>query len=154
MHDRFWRKVHKTEKCWLWTAGKNQYGYGLLGAKIKNVDTTSAHRIAYILTVGEIPKGLVIDHLCRVRHCVNPEHLEVVTQAENIKRGNTGLARSLQQLSKPHCTRGHELTKENTWRVKPTQKKNSSRRCKICRKADYIRGNTKYRLKQEALKCY
>lgn len=69
--------------CWLWTASLNNFGYGNFSLHGK---PTLAHRAAWEIYVAPIPAGLHIDHLCRVRHCVNPEHLEVVTRAENMRR--------------------------------------------------------------------
>lgn len=70
--------------CWLWQGAKNPDGYGQMDHRWF---TFGAHRVSYLAFVGPIPEGLVIDHLCRVRHCVNPAHLEAVTSAENIRRG-------------------------------------------------------------------
>lgn len=86
--------------CWVWTGSLNRDGYGLTSIKDK---TTQAHRAAYRALVGEIPDGLVLDHLCRVRRCVNPAHMEPVTNFENLRRGDTptGMTR---------CRLGHELS--------------------------------------------
>lgn len=85
IEDRLWSRVEKTESCWLWTGDLNRKGYSTqIGF---NKEYTTAHRIAYMLLVGPIPDGLVLDHLCRVRNCVNPDHLEPVTQEENTRRG-------------------------------------------------------------------
>ena len=78
---RFWAKVDKTETCWLWTGGQSA-GYGRFG--FKGRPNLGAHRFAYELLVGPIPPGLDLDHLCRVRNCVNPDHLEPVTRRENL----------------------------------------------------------------------
>ena len=81
--DRFWTKANKTDTCWLWTANLDECGYRRISM---NRIMRGAHRISYQMIVGEIPEGLEIDHLCRVRHCVNPDHLEVVTHKANMER--------------------------------------------------------------------
>lgn len=85
--ERFWAKVDRSGgpgSCWLWQAGiSGNTGYGNIWWLGR---TQSAHRVAYTLLRGSIPPELTIDHLCRVRHCVNPDHLELVTQAENNRR--------------------------------------------------------------------
>lgn len=98
--------------CWLWARTITNHGYGLhfytIDGKSKRI---SAHRLMYEQLVGAIPEGLVLDHLCRVRRCVNPEHLEPVTNVENIARG------LVSRNSRPYCKRGHKFTKENSqWR--------------------------------------
>jgi hypothetical protein len=85
--DRFMAKVYKTETCWLWTAAKATNGYGMFGSLN---DVTTAHRWAHELFIGPIPEGMDVDHLCRVRECVNPEHLEAVTRIENLRRMRVG----------------------------------------------------------------
>jgi len=117
---------HKTG-CWLWVAGKHPSGYGLSTIDGK---TTGAHRVSYTHYVGEVPNGLELDHLCRVRHCVNPEHLEAVTHAENMKRGS--------RATMTHCGRGHEFTEENTYVAKGTGARN-------CRKCTRARANARRR---------
>lgn len=82
------------------------------------------HRLAYTLKYGDIPAGMVIDHLCRNRRCVNPDHLEVVSRAENVLRGESLNA---QNARKTHCKYGHEFTEANTYRCK-----NGTRQCKRC----------------------
>jgi len=81
--DRFEKFINKTDTCWLWLGHKAGNGYGTFKMDYRK---RLAHRLAYEFYVGAIPKGLVIDHLCRVRHCVNPDHLEAVTHAENLLR--------------------------------------------------------------------
>lgn len=78
-------------ECWLWIGPLDRYGYGKYRRSNRH---TGAHRIAYQLLVGEIPEGLVIDHLCRNRACVNPWHMDPVTNRENILRGHTGKRRN------------------------------------------------------------
>lgn len=81
--DRFETFVDKTPTCWLWTGSLTWDGYGLFR---ENNRRTGAHRFAYEYHVGPIPAGLQLDHLCRVRNCVNPDHLEPVTASENTRR--------------------------------------------------------------------
>lgn len=93
--ERFWSKVDKTGPipeqrpdlgpCWLWTAALFDSGYATF--QPQHGHAVRAHRWIYQETVGSIPDGLVLDHLCRVRHCVNPSHLEPVTVGENVRRG-------------------------------------------------------------------
>jgi len=89
--------------CWVWTAATNGRGYGVIGV---NGRQTYAHRLSYEIHVGPIPEGLAIDHLCRNRGCVNADHLEAVTTAENNRR---------MAAVKSHCPRGHEYTPANTY---------------------------------------
>ena len=121
--ERFWPKVNKTESCWLWTAARHRSGYGSFRDGNR---TAEAHRVAYELLVGPIPHGLTLDHLCRIRHCVNPEHLEPVTNKENQARGN-GIA--AQRSRATACPNGHVYTPETTGHNK------RGRYCIPCRKA-------------------
>ncbi len=125
---RFWDKVTVTDYCWHWTAGKHNakrhppgYGRFQTGRRVMQ-----AHRVAYELTHAlEIPADLVIDHRCRNTLCVNPDHMEVVTQVVNAER----------QVKVPitHCKRGgHEYTLANTY-VYPGS---GYRACKECRGRD------------------
>lgn len=106
---RFWSKVEKTAGCWFWRGAIHKLGYGqcVIGSRrvVGERTCAMAHRVAYELCVGPIPDGLEIDHLCRVRNCVNPAHLETVTRAENNRRAGLVIT---------HCPRGHEYTPENT----------------------------------------
>lgn len=108
--------------CWLWQRGKNAAGYGYFGASGRN---HRAHRWAYEQHIGPIPDGLVLDHLCRVKNCVNPAHLEPVTTGENKRRGN----QRNQHMGKTHCHRGHPLEGGNVY-----FRKNGWRRCRACMK--------------------
>lgn len=112
--------------CWEWTGSVDRgarKGYGKL--YIGKIDgrhkTARAHRVAYELLVQPIPEGLVIDHLCRNRTCVNPTHMELVTDEENRARG-------IASSTKSHCVHGHKFTAENTY-VNPR----GHRSCRICR---------------------
>lgn len=99
--ELLWRFfVRGDSGCWMWTGRLNEFGYGRYGQRL-------AHRVMYELIVGPIPTGLELDHLCRVRACVNPAHLEPVDHTTNVKRGH-GNGR------KTHCPSGHAYTPENT----------------------------------------
>mgnify|MGYP002335908730 CR=1 FL=1 len=116
--------------CWIWMGTVKEHGYGVIGENYKNI---RAHRLAYEKYRGPIPKGLVLDHLCRVPSCVNPWHLEPVTDAENFARGRHP------NREKTHCKNGHPLSGENLY-IYPENKKGSVRRsCKTCRKEYKIR---------------
>lgn len=86
LSERFNLKVHRSPGCWLWQAKLNADGYGVFS--ISPELSVLAHRFAYEVAVGPIPDGLVTDHLCRNRRCVNPDHLEPVTSRENTIRGH------------------------------------------------------------------
>jgi len=126
---RFWSKVDASGPCWEWTAaigktgGYGKYSYRLDG-KVKYV---YAHRYAYHVLVGPVPDGLELDHLCRNRKCVNPDHLDPVTRRENVRRGVGPTGRN---MGKTHCPFGHEYTKENTYKLK-----SGVRQCKMCGRA-------------------
>lgn len=107
--DRFWTKIEKIGGCWLWTAYTDHKGYGRFKLDGK---AERAHRVSYEALVGPIPEGLQLDHLCRVRSCVNPDHMEAVTNRENCMRGDTLPAAN---AIKTHCPRGHEYSVENTY---------------------------------------
>lgn len=130
--DRLWEKVEKTDTCWLWRGATNNRGYGQMvvgslldGSKRKVL----VHRLSYELLVGPIPEGLVIDHVrnrgCTHQTCVNPAHLEAVTQRENLRRGDGGPGINAR---KTHCKRGHPFDDGNTYRT------SKGRHCKVCRR--------------------
>jgi hypothetical protein len=128
--ERFWRMVsaQAPDECWEWT-GNLSAGYGTLGLKRDGRwVTTRAHRVSWTIHRGPIPTGLQLDHLCRNRACVNPAHLEPVTNRVNGLRGVSACA---QNARKSHCLRGHEYTPENT-RVRSTRYGTDGRECRIC----------------------
>jgi hypothetical protein len=125
---RFWRKVEVIPNgCWLWTAGKFSNGYGCfyLGGKPRR--NALAHCFSYEHFVDRVPVDRELDHLCRVRHCVNPQHLEPVTRSENLLRSPLiGIANR-----KTHCKNGHPLSGENLYL---SQGKKHCRECRLARK--------------------
>lgn len=132
--DRFWAKVEKTATCWLWRGAISADGYGNFG--LEDGRTGSAHRVSYEWIVGPIPEGAVIDHLCRVRTCVNPAHLEPVTNAVNLQRGVGPELASLRNVDQTFCLHGHPLFGDNLY----VQPKTGYRYCRTCqrrRRAEY-----------------
>lgn len=121
--DRFWAKVDKTSSCWRWIGAVKSNGYG----NFWDGRYWNAHRWAYEALVGPIPAGLTIDHLCRNRQCVNPDHLEPVTMAVNLERGTSRAAVSAYHAARTHCKRGHAKTPENTYYHE------SGNQCQPCR---------------------
>ena len=122
--DRFWNKVEFTTDCWNWLGYKLKTGYGQFKLNYKSL---LAHRVSYILHNGIIEGELYIDHLCRNRSCVNPEHMELVSHKENTMRGYNPASLN---AKKTHCKRGHELNGNNLY-IRP---KNNQRRCTECRR--------------------
>lgn len=126
--------------CWIWQGSKNKGGYGLSFIFENNQSRTIfAHRLSYEVFIGVIPKGLVIDHLCRNRSCINPEHLEPVTVKINTNRGIGSWAN---RLPRTYCKYGHKLTKLNT---RYTSDKPGYKICRICA----AKANKEYRLRRK-----
>ena len=124
LKERFMSKVYNDKSgCWLWTDAVSTVGYGYLGVGGRAGRKVQAHRISYELFKGEIPDKMHIDHLCRVRRYVNPDHLEAVTQRENLLRGKGVTARN---AAVTHCPQGHEYNHQNTQLYK------GHRLCRMC----------------------
>ena len=117
--------------CWLWTGGKTDYGYGIVQKAKTRPGHGVVHRIVYEMLVGPIPDGLVIDHLCRVRHCVNPDHMEPVTIGENTRRGIAWDRRRELTDASTTCRAGHPYTEANTRLYGPEGR---FRGCRVCRR--------------------
>lgn len=110
--------------CRVWIGTLNARGYGLVGHENRQV---LVHRLVYEMLVGPIPDGYEIDHLCRQPDCHLPSHLEAVTHAENMRRGEGGLRRQQLMAAETHCKHGHEWTQANTY-----IRSNGNRRCRAC----------------------
>ena len=142
--QRFWSKVNfngpvpiscpHLGSCWLWTAGQFSNGYGQFSIKAKK---KLSHRISYQYMVGTIPDGLDLDHICRVRNCVNPAHLEPVTRKVNLRRGNTIPAKN---AAKKKCPNGHPYSGGNLY-VDPR----GGRFCRICKNETWRRWYERHR---------
>lgn len=133
--ENFWNRVdtngpmptNKPElgRCWMWTGSKQRQGYGMV--YFYGGLTKMAHRMAYEFIKGPIPEGLTLDHLCRNHPCVNPNHLEPVTNRENILRGTGPTAL---HIKKTHCPYGHEYSPQNT----AGRKGRTGRWCRECKR--------------------
>lgn len=125
-------RITKTPTCWLWEGCTTEHGYGIFYFQSKQY---RAHRVVYELLVREIPDDLCIDHLCRVKRCVNPAHLEVTTWSENSRRSEpfkprNGLCEAaVYQKSKTHCPSGHPYKGGDVF-----IDSHGHRYCRICRK--------------------
>lgn len=137
---RFWSKVQERGGCWLWIGAIGQNGYGryladsrriIGGVRVRSRGSRDAHRTAYRALVSEIAEGLTLDHLCRTRACVNPAHLEPVTQRVNVLRGESAPAVN---AAKTRCIRGHELSGSNL-RIVRRRDGRTARECITCRRA-------------------
>lgn len=123
--ERFLKLIHKTRTCWFWIGCLSGRGYG----KFKLGNLMEAHRAAWLLFKGPIPNGMQVLHHCDTKQCVNPAHLFVGTQIDNmrdaISKGSYG---GVENLLKTHCKRGHELSGHNL-----VSTGHGSRGCRRCR---------------------
>lgn len=125
---RFWAKVDAKGICWEWTAARSKTGYGKFRLSGPQRRTKDAHRVAWEALVGPVPEGLELDHLCKMRHCVNPDHMEPVTHAENMRRGHHAPG-GVAQSARTHCPAGHPYDDTNTHRSA------QGRKCRACARA-------------------
>lgn len=109
--------------CWIWTGFKTWEGYPRTGAANKGL-SQYAHVAAYTLTIGPVPEGLQLDHLCKNRSCINPRHMEPVTPVVNSSRAKWATS--------THCIHGHEFTECNTHHYIQKRNGRPARRCKAC----------------------
>ncbi len=131
--ERFLQKFQKADSgCWEWRASVKSNGYG----QFRGGGHIYAHRFSYEMFVGPIPDHYEVDHLCLVRHCVNPEHLEAITLQENRRR---------RDLRRTHCPSGHSYTEENTylWTDKDGY---TCRYCRTCRNGGRLSQSRKNRV--------
>ncbi len=126
----FWSKVDKRgpNGCWMWTGGTGGSGYGRIYVGRREV--AWAHRLSHELHKGAVPEGLQVDHLCRNKVCVNPDHLEAVTSRENTLRG---VGPSAQNARKTHCRRGHPLAGDNLALLHKRSASGETRAVRKCR---------------------
>ncbi|MDE2102870.1 MAG: HNH endonuclease [Patescibacteria group bacterium] len=125
--ERFWEKVEKTENCWIWTGAHDPDGYGSFRGSAPTSLRIRAHKWAFLQAGGVVPGGFQLDHLCRNRGCVRPDHLEAVTPQTNTLRGNSIQAKNAR---KTHCKNGHFLSQENTYITR-----SGGRSCRTCQNA-------------------
>lgn len=125
--ERLWARVDKQDDGhWIWQGAVEAHGYGVIGRGRRGEGNILTHRAAWELLRGPIPAETPhIDHLCRVRLCCNPDHLEPVTQAENNRR-------QWAHLRRPDCPQGHTFTPENTYRNPAS----GARQCRACLRAN------------------
>jgi hypothetical protein len=133
--ERMWQKISissshffKGFPCWEWTGAKVSGGYGRFRWEARSAP---AHRVMYLLAVGSA-KDLDVDHLCRNPSCVNPTHLEAVSHAENIRRGDWSANAVRIQLAKTQCANGHLYTPATLY--VPPETSRSQRQCRVCRR--------------------
>ena len=131
LKERFLAKTKpaKESSCWLWVGAKGSNGYGQMQWGPKK---QQAHRIAWMIYRGPIPKDITVDHLCRVKACVYPMHLRLMTMLDNVMDG-------CRNIKKTHCPKGHEYNKENTIRYR------TFRYCRTCKQANDRTHHLKYR---------
>ncbi len=139
--ERFWSKVERSDGCWTWRGPIGGSGYGTFALR---GTSSGAHRVAYLAITGDIADGLVLDHLCRNRPCVNPGHLEPVTPHVNSLRSPL--------VTPTHCSKGHELTPDNVGLYAAHTVSGTTRSCLICSRRRAREGMQRHRDKVKAAK--
>jgi hypothetical protein len=142
--ERFTDKFQIDENgCWIWVGAFFSNGYGNFGRRREGKPVNQcAHRTAYELFTGPIDEGLDLDHLCRVRACVNPEHLEPVSRSENLMRADTVASR---YAARTHCGHGHPFSGDNL------VIRSGARACLECERASTRRAQQKRRERKDAI---
>lgn len=132
--ERFWEKVfpEPNSGCWLWGAATTNEGYGMLGKGRSGEGNFLAHRFSYEYFRGPIPDKYQLDHLCRIPCCVNPQHLEIVSPGENIRRGLLPEINRKRGRAVTHCAQGHPFSSKNTYITKT-----GKRACRECARLRY-----------------
>ena len=146
VEQRFWKMADRRgdNECWPWTGAPTSRGYGRIQTRLSK--STPAHRVSLLLSGRSIPDGMVVDHICRNRMCVNPWHLRTVTPKVNTLENSA--APSAANALKTHCKRGHEFTPENTTLIA------TGRTCRTCREAyaiEYRKTHRPARVRRESV---
>jgi hypothetical protein len=128
--------------CWVWPWSLDKDGYATNSKAYEVLGTNRVHRALYILLIGPIPDGLQLDHTCRNKPCINPAHMEPVTNLENKLRSLPFHT----QVS--HCVRGHEFTEENTFIFPPESSHAGERLCKECNRIRAREAGARYRARR------
>jgi len=145
LQDKFWARVERRspDECWLWVGSLTPQGYGVLS----HGGRKWAHRVSVLLSGRDIPADMVVDHICRVRNCVNPDHLRVVTKRINGIENSTSPA-ALNAM-KSHCAKGHEFTPDN---IRMRKKRGGLERvCVACHREDVKASRRRKREEARAL---
>jgi hypothetical protein len=132
---RIMRRVDTQENgCWIFTGCRTRTGYGQVTLSFTE-GRALTHRVVYERMEGPVPEGMQLDHLCRMPACCNPEHLEPVTPAENIRRGNVSAVQRARFALMKTCRKGHERNEANIYHTK-----DGKRRCRPCQ-AEWARNH-------------